>query len=58
MTPAGNSNTFECTICGEASTTICRACTRDTCPNHLCGKCQGCSDCCRCDVPLDGSDAG
>ncbi|MEZ5401228.1 MAG: hypothetical protein R2729_16275 [Bryobacteraceae bacterium] len=53
MTPTANTPTFACSICAEESTEICRACTRDTCPNHLCSKCACCSDCCRCDVPLD-----
>lgn len=42
--------TFNCTICGEASTSICVFCTKDTCPNHLCQKCSRCSDCCECDL--------
>jgi hypothetical protein len=44
---------FQCTICGEESTRICAWCTKDTCGNHLCAKCQRCSDCCECEVPLD-----
>ena len=45
---------FNCTICGEESTRICVRCTKDTCANHLCAKCGRCSDCCECEVPLDG----
>jgi len=44
---------FNCTICGEESTSICVWCTKDTCANHLCRKCGRCSDCCECEVPLD-----
>jgi transcription elongation factor Elf1 len=46
---------FNCTICGEESTSICVWCTKDTCANHLCAKCGRCSDCCECEVPLDGA---
>ncbi len=45
---------FNCSICGEESTRICVWCTKDTCGNHLCDKCGRCSDCCECEVPLDG----
>jgi hypothetical protein len=44
---------FSCNICEEESTRICEHCTKDTCRNHLCGKCQKCSDCCTCEVPLE-----
>jgi len=43
---------FACSICGEVSGDICAYCTKDACPNHLCGKCRRCSDCCECEVPL------
>ena len=42
---------FICSICGEPSTDICVRCTKDACANHLCTKCQRCSDCCTCDLP-------
>ena len=45
--------TFVCSICGEASTSICVYCTKDACRNHLCDRCQRCSDCCECDVKLE-----
>jgi hypothetical protein len=45
-----------CTICEEASTRICLACTKDTCGNHLCEKCRRCSDCCDCELHLDVSE--
>jgi hypothetical protein len=48
--------TFQCSICGDPSTEICVYCTKDTCPNHLCGKCLRCSDCCECEVPLDADE--
>ena len=44
---------FSCSICNEASAEICLYCTKDACPNHRCGRCLRCSDCCRCEVPLD-----
>ena len=44
--------TFTCSICGESSRDICVFCTKDTCANHLCERCHGCSDCCPCDMPL------
>lgn len=44
---------FQCSICDEASTRICASCTKDTCRNHLCEKCNSCSDCCACEVRLD-----
>jgi hypothetical protein len=44
--------TFTCSICGESSTDICVACTKDTCANHLCERCKRCSDCCVCEVRL------
>jgi hypothetical protein len=50
-------HTYACSICGEASTEICVWCTKDTCANHLCRKCLRCSDCCECEVPLDGVQA-
>lgn len=43
---------FTCSICGEESTRICARCTKDACNNHLCDKCQRCSDCCECEVAL------
>ena len=43
---------FTCSICDQESTKICLQCTKDTCGNHLCAKCNRCSDCCGCDVPL------
>lgn len=43
---------FLCSICGEESTRICARCTKDACTNHLCDKCQRCSDCCECEVVL------
>ena len=30
-------------------------CTKDACSNHLCEKCLRCSDCCECQVALDGA---
>ena len=44
---------FTCAICEETSTQICVRCTKDTCGNHLCPKCNCCSDCCACEVQLD-----
>lgn len=44
---------FTCSICEEASTRICVACTKDSCENHLCEKCSRCSDCCGCEVSLN-----
>jgi hypothetical protein len=44
---------FTCSICEEASTRICIACTKDSCDNHLCEKCGRCSDCCGCEVTLN-----
>ena len=43
---------FRCYICDEPSTEICVRCTRDACENHLCEKCQRCSDCCACEETL------
>ncbi len=43
---------FTCSICEEESTRICIRCTKDSCENHLCEKCQMCSDCCGCEVRL------
>lgn len=43
---------FTCSICAESSKDICIACTKDTCPNHLCERCKRCSDCCVCEVRL------
>jgi hypothetical protein len=48
-------STFTCTICGDGSREICLACTKDTCPNHLCDRCHRCSDCCTCEFPLSKS---
>ena len=45
---------FLCSICEQESTRICVNCTKDACSNHLCGRCDCCSDCCDCEVPLDG----
>ena len=45
-----DSFTFNCSICGEPSNTICRYCTHDACENHLCERCGCCSDCCSCDI--------
>jgi hypothetical protein len=39
---------FACSICAEPSTAICHYCTKDTCGNHLCERCDCCVDCCRC----------
>jgi hypothetical protein len=50
MTPT---MTFTCSICGEASVSICTYCTKDACPNHLCERCSRCSDCCECDIRLE-----
>ena len=47
---------FACSICETESTRICVVCTKDTCGNHLCEKCHGCSDCCSCQVPVTASD--
>ena len=44
---------FNCSICGEESTRICVTCTKDTCSNHLCERCNCCSDCCQCEVKLE-----
>jgi hypothetical protein len=44
---------FSCSICEQESTRICASCTKDSCDNHLCGRCGCCSDCCECDLPLD-----
>ncbi len=47
--PQAESETgFRCHICQEPSEEICKRCTRDACPNHLCEKCKRCSDCCEC----------
>ncbi|MBV8896433.1 MAG: hypothetical protein JO051_07970 [Acidobacteriaceae bacterium] len=43
---------FTCSICGESSHEICVYCTKDTCDNHMCQKCHGCSDCCVCETPV------
>lgn len=43
---------FVCSICAEVSDKICAYCTKDTCDNHFCIRCKGCSDCCECEVPL------
>jgi len=45
-----DTSTFVCSICGDASETICVYCTKDTCGNHLCERCRRCSDCCTCEV--------
>lgn len=50
---AMNDSKFACSICNEPSSEICHSCTKDTCQNHLCARCQRCSDCCSCEVPLD-----
>lgn len=50
--------TFTCSICGESSRDICVFCTKDACPNHLCGRCHRCSDCCECEMPLTGREQG
>ncbi len=47
-------NTFACSICEADSTRICVYCTKDACANHLCPRCARCSDCCGCEVRLDG----
>ncbi len=52
MTPT-TTQTFVCSICGEASVSICVYCTKDACPNHLCDHCARCSDCCECDIRLE-----
>ena len=49
--------TFVCYICEEPSTGICVYCTKDACDNHLCVRCRRCSDCCECEVRLDGEGA-
>jgi hypothetical protein len=43
---------FSCSICEQESTRICVECTKDACGNHLCERCQCCSDCCECEVVL------
>lgn len=48
---------FRCSICGEPSSDICVACTKDACGNHRCERCKRCSDCCECDVPLSAAEA-
>ena len=48
---------FICSICEEPSTDICVSCTKDTCANHLCAKCERCSDCCSCELALDEAPA-
>lgn len=45
--------TFRCSICEEPSRDLCAWCTKDACELHRCQKCLRCSDCCRCDVPLE-----
>lgn len=47
-----DTSTFVCSICGDASETICVYCTKDTCANHLCERCRRCSDCCTCEVRM------
>lgn len=44
--------TFVCSICGDASQSICVYCTKDACANHLCDRCNRCSDCCGCELAL------
>jgi hypothetical protein len=44
---------YSCSICEQASTSICVACTKDTCDDHLCLICKSCSDCCQHEVRLD-----
>lgn len=56
--PAPATRQFSCSICGEPSTAICHYCTKDACANHVCRKCRFCSDCCRCEVPLDEPEEG
>lgn len=51
-----NTAIFTCSICGEASTTICAYCTKDACANHQCARCKRCSDCCECEVPLSAEE--
>jgi len=53
ITPTALGRRFQCTICSEASDTICVHCTKDACANHICSKCRRCSDCCECEVHLD-----
>ena len=48
---------FRCSICGEPSSDICVACTKDACGNHRCERCKRCSDCCECEVPLSAAEA-
>jgi len=48
---------FYCSICEIESTQICAYCTKDTCANHICAKCQRCSDCCACELALDAPPA-
>lgn len=50
--------TFSCSICGEASRSICVFCTKDACSNHLCQRCHRCSDCCVCEMPVTSSEEG
>jgi hypothetical protein len=51
-------SSFTCSICGEPSKDICVWCTKDACPNHLCGKCRRCSDCCACEAPVASGESG
>jgi hypothetical protein len=55
VTPARH---YSCSICGEPSTQICHYCTKDACANHLCARCAYCSDCCRCEIPLEEQEPG
>jgi hypothetical protein len=48
---------FHCSICDQESTQICVQCTKDSCPNHLCEKCNRCSDCCTCETHLNEAPA-
>ena len=52
MTPTTTAR-FTCSICAEPSSEICVWCTKDACANHLCTRCQRCSDCCHCEVRLE-----
>jgi hypothetical protein len=47
-----DTSTFICSICGDASESICVYCTKDACSNHLCERCHRCSDCCTCEVRM------
>lgn len=53
---SGATPTFPCSICGEPAIRICLWCTKDACDNHLCTKCQRCSDCCECELVRVGAE--